>query len=52
MRCRDIAPEQATDCVFGYTCVNDATACDLLKPDPSIVHGTRWGMGFPLPRTG
>ncbi len=40
-RCRDIAPEQAADYIFGYTCVNDVTARDLLKLDPNFVHWTR-----------
>jgi 2-keto-4-pentenoate hydratase/2-oxohepta-3-ene-1,7-dioic acid hydratase in catechol pathway len=31
--CRDIAPEQATDVIFGYTVANDVTARDLQRSD-------------------
>lgn len=40
-QCRDISPEQASKYVFGYTCVNDVTARDLLKQDALFVHWTR-----------
>jgi 2-keto-4-pentenoate hydratase/2-oxohepta-3-ene-1,7-dioic acid hydratase in catechol pathway len=39
--CKAIAPEAAGECIFGYTCVNDVTARDLLKRDPAFVHWTR-----------
>jgi 2-keto-4-pentenoate hydratase/2-oxohepta-3-ene-1,7-dioic acid hydratase in catechol pathway len=32
-RCRDVAPEEAWDCVLGVTCGNDVTARDLQKRD-------------------
>src|SRR5262249_52499766 len=38
---RDIAPEAAADHIFGYTCVNDVTAIDLLKADPNFPQWTR-----------
>ncbi|MEO8157299.1 MAG: fumarylacetoacetate hydrolase family protein [Betaproteobacteria bacterium] len=38
---RDIAPEHAASYIFGYTCVNDVTALELLKADPSFAQWTR-----------
>ena len=40
-RCKDITPERAAEYVFGYTCVNDVTARDLMKQYPAFVHWTR-----------
>lgn len=40
-RCQSIAVEQAAEHIFGYTCVNDVTARELLKQDPVFVHWTR-----------
>lgn len=40
-RGKDIAPEDAAAHIFGYTCVNDVTAIDLLKADPSFTQWTR-----------
>jgi 2-keto-4-pentenoate hydratase/2-oxohepta-3-ene-1,7-dioic acid hydratase in catechol pathway len=40
-RCQGIALEQAPEHIFGYTCVNDVTARELLKLDPAFVHWTR-----------
>ncbi|HEX9452672.1 MAG TPA: fumarylacetoacetate hydrolase family protein [Burkholderiales bacterium] len=40
-RGRDIAPEQAASHIFGYTCVNDVTAFELLKSDPSFAQWTQ-----------
>lgn len=40
-RCKAVTAEQAPDYVFGYTCVNDVTARDLLKQDPQFVHWVR-----------
>jgi 2-keto-4-pentenoate hydratase/2-oxohepta-3-ene-1,7-dioic acid hydratase in catechol pathway len=37
----DIALEDSAGYVFGYTCVNDITAVDLLKTDPSFAQWTR-----------
>jgi 2-keto-4-pentenoate hydratase/2-oxohepta-3-ene-1,7-dioic acid hydratase in catechol pathway len=33
-RCHDLAPDQALEAVFGYTCVNDVTALDLITAEP------------------
>jgi 2-keto-4-pentenoate hydratase/2-oxohepta-3-ene-1,7-dioic acid hydratase in catechol pathway len=38
---KDIAPDQAASHIFGYTCVNDITAFELLKSDPSFAQWTR-----------
>jgi 2-keto-4-pentenoate hydratase/2-oxohepta-3-ene-1,7-dioic acid hydratase in catechol pathway len=40
-RCAGIPPSQAEHHIFGYTCVNDVTARDLLRQDPAFVHWTR-----------
>ncbi len=40
-RCRNIALEDADRYIFGYTCVNDVTARDILKCDPSFVQWSR-----------
>jgi len=40
-RGRDLTPEAAAGHIFGYTCVNDVTALDVLKADPSFVQWTR-----------
>ena len=34
-RARDLAPEQAASAIFGYTCVNDVTALDLITQEPA-----------------
>lgn len=39
--CRNIALADVPDYIFGYTCVNDVTARDWLKPDPAFVHWSR-----------
>jgi 2-keto-4-pentenoate hydratase/2-oxohepta-3-ene-1,7-dioic acid hydratase in catechol pathway len=38
---KDIPPDQAASHIFGYTCVNDVTAFELLKSDPSFAQWTR-----------
>ncbi|MBL8490913.1 MAG: fumarylacetoacetate hydrolase family protein [Rhodocyclaceae bacterium] len=40
-RCKDVAVAEAASCIFGYTCVNDVTARDLMRLDPAFVHWTR-----------
>ena len=40
-RGRDLTPETAGAHIFGYTCVNDVTALDALRADPSFTHWTR-----------
>jgi 2-keto-4-pentenoate hydratase/2-oxohepta-3-ene-1,7-dioic acid hydratase in catechol pathway len=40
-RCAAVTVDAAPAAIFGYTCVNDVTARDLLRLDPSFVHWTR-----------
>lgn len=40
-RCRDISEGEADDHIFGYTCINDITASDLLNEDASFAQWTR-----------
>lgn len=40
-RCRDVSVEDAEQYIFGYTCVNDVTARQILKSDPSFVQWSR-----------
>ncbi len=39
--CRSVPEEVAQDHVFGYTCINDVTAVDLLNKDPTFAQWTR-----------
>lgn len=39
--CKDISEDAADDAIFGYTCVNDITALDILTADPSFSQWTR-----------
>jgi len=39
--CRGISEAEAADHIFGYTCVNDVTAVELLKKDASFDQWTR-----------
>lgn len=40
-RCARLSRDDAVKAIFGYTCVNDVTARDLLRADPAFVHWTR-----------
>lgn len=40
-RCKDVLVADAPTVIFGYTCINDFTARDLLRLDPTFVHWTR-----------
>jgi 2-keto-4-pentenoate hydratase/2-oxohepta-3-ene-1,7-dioic acid hydratase in catechol pathway len=40
-RCAGVSVEDAPASIFGYTCVNDVTARDLMRLDPAFVHWTR-----------
>ncbi|MEO7039837.1 MAG: fumarylacetoacetate hydrolase family protein [Candidatus Elarobacter sp.] len=40
-RCSDVDEAAAAGCIFGYTCINDVTAFDLLNADPSFAQWTR-----------
>ena len=39
--CRNASPEKAEAAIFGYTCVNDITAADILQKDPSFPQWAR-----------
>lgn len=40
-RCSDADEAEANDAIFGYTCINDVTAFDLINEDPSFAQWTR-----------
>ena len=40
-RCRDVSEADAPDFIFGYTCVNDVTAVELIARDPAFAQWTR-----------
>ncbi len=40
-RCTGVDEAQANEYIFGYTCVNDVTAFDVLNVDPSFAQWTR-----------
>jgi 2-keto-4-pentenoate hydratase/2-oxohepta-3-ene-1,7-dioic acid hydratase in catechol pathway len=40
-RCARVSEAEAADFVFGYTCINDVTAVELLRADPSFQHWVR-----------
>jgi len=39
--CRNASVDEARAAIFGYTCVNDFTAADILNKDPSFAQWTR-----------
>ncbi len=39
--CKDASPAEAADCIFGYTCVNDVTALQILAADASFPQWAR-----------
>lgn len=40
-RCKAVSVTEAPAAIFGYTCVNDVTARDVMRLDPAFVHWTR-----------
>ena len=40
-RCKNISPADAQSNIFGYTCVNDITAVELIERDPTFAQWTR-----------
>jgi 2-keto-4-pentenoate hydratase/2-oxohepta-3-ene-1,7-dioic acid hydratase in catechol pathway len=40
-RCAAVSEEQAAGCIFGYTCINDVTAAEILNRDPGFAQWTR-----------
>ena len=39
--CKDISSDNSSEYIFGYTCINDVTAMDLVKKDPTFDQWTR-----------
>ena len=39
--CKDITKDKSSEYIFGYTCINDVTAMDLVKKDPTFDQWTR-----------
>ena len=35
-RCSDVSEDEADDHIFGYTCINDVTAADLISKNPTF----------------
>lgn len=40
-RCSNVSPEEANDHIFGFTCINDVTAVELLNEDPNFAQWCR-----------
>ncbi len=40
-RCTAVTEEEAANCIFGYTCINDVTAAEILNRDPAFAQWTR-----------
>jgi 2-keto-4-pentenoate hydratase/2-oxohepta-3-ene-1,7-dioic acid hydratase in catechol pathway len=40
-RCKDVPVGRASNCIFGYTCVNDVTATDVLNETPDFAQWCR-----------
>ncbi len=39
--CSEVPEDQAEACIFGYTCVNDVTAIEVIKKDPTFEQWVR-----------
>jgi 2-keto-4-pentenoate hydratase/2-oxohepta-3-ene-1,7-dioic acid hydratase in catechol pathway len=39
--CKDVSIEGSSEYIFGFTCINDVTAMDLVKKDPTFDQWTR-----------
>ena len=40
-RCSEVTPQEAGEFIFGFTCVNDITALDLIAADPTFAQWVR-----------
>ena len=40
-RCKDVAEDRALDFIFGYTCINDVTAAEVLNETPDFAQWCR-----------
>lgn len=47
-RCRNVSEADAMSVVFGYTCLNDATARDIQKSDPQWTRGKSFDTFCPI----
>jgi 2-keto-4-pentenoate hydratase/2-oxohepta-3-ene-1,7-dioic acid hydratase in catechol pathway len=56
--CKEASEAEAADCIFGYTCINDVTAVEILKKDHSFAQWCRaksydtFGVFGPIVATG
>jgi len=39
--CSEISEDEAQDCIFGYTCINDVTAAEIISKDATFAQWTR-----------
>jgi 2-keto-4-pentenoate hydratase/2-oxohepta-3-ene-1,7-dioic acid hydratase in catechol pathway len=39
--CKEVSEDDAEGCIFGYTCINDVTALELINKDPTFAQWTR-----------
>ena len=44
-KCKSVTADEARDCIFGYTVINDVTSQDIVKRDPTFPQYDR-GKGF------
>jgi 2-keto-4-pentenoate hydratase/2-oxohepta-3-ene-1,7-dioic acid hydratase in catechol pathway len=44
-KCKGVTAEEARECIFGYTVINDVTSVDIVKRDPTFPQYDR-GKGF------
>ena len=40
-KCREVSVDRADECIFGYTCVNDITASDIIGKDATFAQRAR-----------
>ncbi|MDP6573205.1 MAG: fumarylacetoacetate hydrolase family protein [Rhodospirillales bacterium] len=40
-QCKEVSEDEADACIFGYTCINDVTAAELINKDPTFAQWTR-----------
>ena len=40
-QCKEVSEDEADGCIFGYTCINDVTAAELISKDPTFAQWTR-----------
>jgi len=40
-QCKEVAEDEASACIFGYTCINDVTAAELISKDKTFAQWVR-----------